>query len=60
MTGTEKLKKHENHVGYLKMAIALNLGEGRDDVDDALHPRETSTGVIISLMTAPEDFSNEH
>ena len=40
MTGTEQLKKHERQMGYLKMAISLQLGTDRDVVEDVLHPCE--------------------
>lgn len=59
VTGTEQLKKHENRMGYLKMSIALNLGENCGEVDDALHPRVTSLDPIVTLSVAAQDFVNE-
>lgn len=59
MTGTEQLKQHERRVGYLKMAISLGLDAADRVAEDLLHPRENSTGVIVTLMTVPQDFINE-
>ena len=60
MTGTEQLKKHERLMGYLKMAISLQLGTDRDVVEDVLHPMR---GIGIRLLndwsTGVTDFINE-
>jgi hypothetical protein len=61
MTGTEKLKKHQRQIGYLKMSICMMLNpEDREIVDDVFEPR-LGIGPMAMLIGVSNEFSNhEH